>query len=112
MLEIKIHLYDFHELSDTAKAKAIEEHRQFLLNELWGEYVTLSNHGDENDEEYDAQYAYIQNHDEYVIENIEANEYRYFADGSLCWCCTYVAGPNKGLTEVKIHGETYFIKEG
>lgn len=111
MIELNIKIYSFSELSDAAKKKAVDEHRHFLLNELWGEYAELSNHGDENDEEYDEQYAYISSNDEYVIENIEANEYYFYFDGSLCWTCTYMAGPKKGQTEIKIHGETYFVPE-
>lgn len=111
MINLTIKLYSFSELNAAAKRKAIDDHRQFLLNELWGEYARLSAHGDENDEEYDERYAYIEKHDEYIIEEIEANEYFYFANGDLCSCCTYVAGPKKGTTEIKIHGETYVIQE-
>lgn len=105
MLELTIKLYSFHELNQEAQRKAIEEHRQFLIEtEIPGDCETW--------EEYNEQIAYLNTNDDYIIENIEINEYTFFADGKLCWSCTYTGGPKKGLTEIKIHGELFTLGGG
>jgi hypothetical protein len=62
-------------------------------------------------EMYHNEYNYILMNDEPVIENIEINEYYFYFDGSMCDVCHYSGGPKKGTTEIKIHGETFTIKE-
>ena len=105
MIKLEINLYDFDELSDNAKRKAINEHRQFLIEtEQPSDYYTFG--------EYEEQMAYIATNDEYIIENIKCNDYLFYADGNLCWSCQYVAGPKKGITEINIHGELFTLGGG
>ena len=104
MISLNINLYSFSELKEKARRKAIEEHRTFLIEtEMISDYET--------EEEYNEQIAFIATNDEYVIENIECNEYLFYFDGELCWSCHYVAGPKKGTTNIVIHGEMFTIKE-
>ena len=113
MLKVEINLYNFSELSPEAQRKAIEEHRRFLLDTLQPDFIDgVTDWNDpEKMEMYWAEYGDISDNDETVVESIEANEYKFLADGELCWTCHYVAGPKKGLTEIKIHGELVTVQE-
>lgn len=101
MKTAKINLYNFSELSEKAKQKAISEHEDFLLsigqqeeNEQ-GQLVTV--------------YAETMEESE-VIESIEANEYLFFADGDMAHCVTYCGKHERaGQTDFKFSGETYSI---
>lgn len=101
MKTVQINLYEFSELSETAKQKAIDEHRGFLQ----ALPVELENEAGELEKYYNMDYS-----DSEVIENIEANEYIYFADGCLSSCITYTGKhPKAGITELKFKGETYTL---
>lgn len=101
MKTAKINLYNFSELSEEAKQKAISEHEDFLLsigqqeeNEQ-GQLVTV--------------YAETMEESE-VIESIEANEYLFFADGDMAQYTTYTGKHKKaGQSELKFAGEIYSI---
>lgn len=116
MLNVTINLYAFSELSERAQQKAISDHRVFLINTMeendfiFGDPVYDT--PEKLKEAYEAEFDYYLMHDEPIIESIEINEYLFYSDGSICWTCHY-CGPHPlaGQTEVKIHGESYFIQE-
>lgn len=114
MLELTIKLYSFHELNQEAQTRAIEDHRRFMLETLEPDFIDGVT--DWNDPEkmkmYRAECEYLEENDSAIIENIEINEYTFFADGEICWSCTYTGGPKKGLTEIKIHGELFTLGGG
>lgn len=112
MLEVKIHLYRLDELSETARERAISEHRDFMLSILQPDFIDGVPDWDnpEKVEMYHQEYEYIENNDEPVIESIEANDYFYYSNGGICSVCTYTGGPKKGITEITVHGETITIK--
>lgn len=111
MKNVSINLYSFQELTEKAKQFAIMEHRTFLLSVLQPDYIDGVPDWDDPEkmEMYRDEYSDIDENDEPVIESIEINDYLFYYDGKMCNACTYTAGPNKGLTEIKIHGETYYI---
>ena len=114
MLELTIKLYSFHELNQEAQTRAIEDHRRFMLETLQPDFIDGVT--DWNDPEkmkmYHAECEYLEENDSAIIENIEINEYTFFANDDICWSCHYVAGPKKGLTEIKIHGELFTLGGG
>lgn len=112
MLKVEISLYSFHELSEEAQARAIEEHRRFMLDTLQPDYIDgVTDWSDpEKMEIYNHEYEQLELYDEYIVDSIEDNGYLFFADGKLCWSCYYTGGPKKGLTEIKIHGELVTIQ--
>ena len=102
-VKVKINLYQFDELSEEAKEKAIEEHRQFLL-----EATYESDYDFEGD--YEARLEEIENSNEPVIECIRINEYWFFEDGELANCTTYCGKhPKSGITEFNYMGSVYQI---
>ena len=109
MKQLSINIYSFHELSEKGKTRAIEDHRAFMLSTLQPDYIDGVT--DWNDPEkmamYRAECSAIEDSDTEVVESIEVNEYMFYANGELCPCCTYVAGPKQGTTEATIHGEVY-----
>jgi len=87
MTQVTINLYSFSDLNEEAKNKAIAEQLEFL------------NTTDEYGDKYDEAEA---------IDIIEANEYIFFADGTLASCTTYTGKHHKaGITEFKLGGEVY-----
>mgnify|MGYP003491190603 CR=1 FL=1 len=91
-VNVEITLYEFKELSNKAKCVALDRERGFLLE--------IDDNADSN-ELMD---------DEYVIENIEANDYLFFSDGSLAQCVTYCGGHTKtGKTEFMFQDKVYEI---
>lgn len=101
MKQVTIKVYQFDELSKLAQDKAIEEHGSFLDNEP-EEY---ENEDGEMEEEY------VEHDREQIIENIQINEYWFFADGEMANCITYVGKhPKAGITELKIGGEVFVIE--
>lgn len=114
MKTITINLYQFSELSETAKQKAIQRHRDFLLSVMQQtDFIS-------GDEEYDtpeqlqkcyeSEYEYTDSNDEPIIESIEANDYLFFADGELTSCVTYCGKhPKAGITELTIGGDIYLL---
>ena len=101
MKTVTINLYDFADLSQGAKDKAIQDHREFLES-LPEE---CENEAGELEQYYRMDYS-----NEEIIENIEANEYIYFANGDMAACTTYTGEhPKAGTTELKFKGETYTL---
>lgn len=79
---IMIKLYTLDELSEQARKKAIEEHRQFELSIMTPEDFISGVPEYDTEEElqkaYDAEYDYYLMNDEPIIENIEANNYYFY----------------------------------
>lgn len=82
-----IGIYKFDELNNDAKAKAIDDHRTFLLSIMEvNDFIS----GDPNydtpeslQDMYDIEYDYISFNDEPVIESIEANDYDFYENGDI-----------------------------
>ncbi len=113
---ITIKLYSFSELSEKAKRKAIEAHREFELSIMGrddfisgvAEYDTL----EELQKTYEAQYNYYLMNDEPIIENIEANDYLFFENGKLAPTVHYCGRhPLRGETHFIFNGTDYIIKK-
>lgn len=113
-MKVNITLYHLFDLPAAARNRAVEDHRHFLLATLQPDFIDgVTDWADpEKMAMYRAEFDYIENNDDPVVESIEANDYWYFYDGTICPACTYVAGPKKGITEITVHGETFTIKEG
>ena len=103
MKKIAINLYELRELSKEAQNRAIAAHKEFMID-------TYSD-GD-FDESFNmtrSKYAKSLIKGD-VIENIEANNYLYFANGELASVVEYCGGhPKAGKTEFALNGETYTI---
>ena len=117
MERVTITLYQFDELSEKAKQKAIFEHREFLLTTMQPEdFISGDPQYDTPvllQKSYNAQFAYYCENDEPIVESIEINDYWFFHDGTLADVTTYTAGPNKGKSIFTFHGETdVFIAGG
>ena len=99
MKQATINLYEFKELEEKAKEKAISQHEAFLLGE--GQQVEGENG------ELVTEYPDTIEQEE-VIDSIEANEYLFFFDGSLAHTCQYVGNhPTKaGVHEFIFKGQT------
>ena len=103
MKEITIKLYDVTELSKESQSKVIEEHKSFLIDIY-------------RDEDYDpcfnmtrSKYAKSLTKAE-IIEDIQNNEYLFFADGTQAEVVTYCGKhPKAGVTEFKLFGEIYEV---
>ena len=113
---ITIKLYSFSELSEKAKRKAIEDHREFELSMMKPEdFVTGIPEYDTPEElqkAYEAQYDYCLMNDDPIIENIEANDYLFFANGELAHTITYCGDhPLAGETHFFFNGADYVIKK-
>lgn len=113
---ITIKLYSFSELSEKAKRKAIEAHREFELSIMEpddfisgiAEYDTP----EELQKTYEAQYDYYLMNDEPIIENIEANDYLFFENGNLAHTVHYCGEhPLRGETHFIFNGADYIIKK-
>lgn len=114
MKTVQINIYSFNELSEQARQKAIDEHRNFMLS-------TMSPADFESgDPEFDTPEALLKAYaveetnilwnDSPVIENIEANDYLFFSDGELANCTTYCGKhPKAGITELKIGNDIYTL---
>ena len=103
MQKVEINLYSFNELSKDAKDFAISEHRDFLLS-----IYDDSNFDDSFNMDY-SKYEKSLNED-YIIEDIEANEYLFFFNGELANTIHYCGKhPKTGLTELKLFGEIYTL---
>lgn len=93
MKQVIINLYSFSELSKEGQRKAIDEHQEFLAGLSLAEN---ENYADRSDEE--------------ITEDIEANEYLFFQDGSLAHCTTYTGKHQKsGITEFHFKGNTVVV---
>ena len=106
---ITIKLYSFSELSEKAKRKAIEAHREFMLSTMRPEdFITEIAEYDTPEELqkiYEAEYNYYLFDDKPIIENIEANGYLFFENGELAHIVRYCG-------EHPLSGETHFIFKG
>lgn len=101
MQQITINIYEFKELSQTAKEYAINEHGDFL------EQVGF----DYEDDNGQMKMDYTRPTEDEIIDSIEANGYQYFKNGKMVNGCTFVGShPKKGTTEYKIEGEVYVLK--
>jgi len=99
---ITIKLYSFSELSEKAKRRAIETHREFILS------IMESDDFETGIVEYD----YYARNDEPIIENIKANDYLFFEDGELAHTITYCGNhPLAGETHFIFNGVDYLIKK-
>lgn len=113
MKKATINLYEFHELNETAKRTAIEDHRNFMLSTMEAddfisgdpEYDTP----EKLEETYNSEYEYINENDEPVIESIEANEYLFFYDGTFAR--VFWDAYTEKFSTIKIGGEMYKIFE-
>lgn len=100
MKTVKINLYSFNELNNDAKEKAIFKHKDFL------DSLEL----DFENESGILEYYYHEHTDAETIESIEANDYIFFADGSLANCVTYTGKhPKNGITELTFKNEVYTL---
>lgn len=111
---ITIKLYAFSELNEKAKRKAIEKHREFMLSIMRPEDFKTGIPEYDTPEElqktYEAEFDYYAMNDEPIIENIEANDYLFFANGELAHTVRYCgAHPLSGETHFIFHGEDYII---
>ena len=113
---ITIKLYSFSELSEKAKRKAIEEHREFELSAMQPDYfisgVAEYDTPEKLQKIYEAEYDYYLMNDEPIIENIEANDYLFFEDGKLASTVHYCGlHPLAGETHFMLNGTAYIIKK-
>lgn len=113
-INVSITLYQLNELDEKARGKAIEEHRHFQLERMQPEdFISGDPEYDTPEklkETYAAEYNYYLFEDEPIIENIEANEYLYFADGSMASVTQYCGKhPLSGKTFFTFQGVEYDI---
>jgi mRNA-degrading endonuclease HigB of HigAB toxin-antitoxin module len=113
---IELNLYTINELDEKAKARAIEDHRQFELSIMQPEDFISGEAEYDTPEElqktYEAQYDYYLNNDEPVVEDIEANGYLFFMNGEQASVTQYYGKHHKaGKMELELHGVTYDITE-
>ena len=108
-----INLYEFNELNEKAKVKAINEHREFMLSIMQhSDFISGDDKYDTEDEleAFNQECDFIANEDAPIVENIEANEYLFFASGELANCVTYCGShPKAGIIEFKIGEDVYII---
>jgi hypothetical protein len=100
MKNATINLYQFNELSNEAKEKAISQHEDFLLS--------IGQECENEQGEMETLYSDTIERSE-VIESIEMNEYYFFIDGELAHCTTYTGGEKTGTTEFIFKGTTQTI---
>ena len=105
MKKVEINLYSVNELNEDARVMAIEQHKEFLLSIY-------------SDEDFDESlnmtfYDYFAGlNDEYIIEEIEANDYLYFFNGTLANTTYYFGKHEKaGTNELKLFNEVYIINK-
>jgi hypothetical protein len=113
---ITIKLYSFSELSEKAKRKAIEEHREFMLSIMRPEDFISGIAEYDTPEElqkiYEAEYDYYLFDDKPIIENIEANDYLFFENGKFAHTVHYCGNhPLAGETHFIFNGVDYLIKK-
>lgn len=113
MVEIKIHLYKFDELEDSAKRQAINSHRYFMIDTLRPDYFDgLENWNDpEKMKMYWEEVDYINENDEPVIESIQINDYYFFQNGHMCNCQTYHFDDKTPETIAFIYGEAVEVRD-
>jgi hypothetical protein len=100
MKTVTINIYQFSELSETAKQFAINQHLDFLDNE--GELF--------EDDNGQMAIDYTPHTEQEAIESIEANEYYFYSDGELASCVTYTGThPKSGITELTFKNQTFTL---
>lgn len=114
MKKVTINLYEFSELNEKAKQKAIDEHRNFLLSVMNpNDFIRGDSEYDTEKElqkAFDSEYEYFEANDEPIIESIEANEYLFYSDGIMAHCVTYCGEHEKaGITELQIGTDIYTL---
>lgn len=101
MITVSINLYSLDELSQESKDVAIQEHKDFL------DSMPI----DFEDEDGNLNEQYHSHSEQETIDNIYANEYIYFGDGTLANCTTYTGKhPKAGTTEFNFKGKIYKVK--
>ena len=112
---IMIKLYTLDELSENARQKAIEEHRQFELSIMSpDDFISGCPEYDTEEElqkTYEAEYDYLLMNDEPIIENIEANNYYFYEDGTLAAVTEYIRENHVYKVELKHNGIIYDITD-
>lgn len=105
MKKVEINLYSVNELNEDARVMAIEQHKEFLL----------SIYSDEDfDESLNMTYSNYEDglDNEYIMEEIEANDYLYFFNGTLANTTYYFGKHEKaGTNELKLFNEVYIINK-
>lgn len=108
-VNVAINLYSLDELSEKARARAIEEHRRFLLDMMSPEDFISGDPEYDTPEQlsavYESEYDYILFNDDPVVENIEANDYLFFGDGGLANCTSYY----NGKTFLCVYGASFEV---
>ena len=109
---ITLNLYTLDELNEAARARAIEDHRHWLLNNMTVE--DFEGCGDPEldtpESMYNEEYNYILTEDEGVIESIEINEYLFFENGEMAWTINYCGNhPRAGESVLRFGGKEYSI---
>jgi hypothetical protein len=113
---ITIKLYSFSELSEKAKRKAIEDHREFLLSTMKPEDfisgIAEYDTPEELQKNYEAEYNYYLFDDRPIVEDIEVNDYLFFENGEIAHTITYRGNhPLAGETHFIFNGVDYLIKK-
>lgn len=99
-LQIELTLYNFEELSETAKQIAIYEHGIFL-NQFPQEC---------QNEKGEMYREYIDHTEAEIIESITINEYLFFQTGNLASVTTYTGKHEKaGISELTLEGKIYTL---
>ena len=101
MKKVEINLYSVNELNEDARAMAIEQHKEFLLSIY-------------SDKSLNMTYSDYEDglNNEYIIEEIEANDYLYFFNGTLANTTYYFGKHEKaGTNELKLFNEVYIINK-
>ena len=105
MKTISVNLYSFEELSAKAKEKAIEDHRNFLLEDMRPEdFISGDPEYDtpeKLEEAYNSEYFYVLENDDPVIDSIEANDYMFYESGKMAWI--KYKFPNHETREMYVH---------
>ena len=80
-------IYQFNELCLSARERAINEHRQFLLEVMSKEDFVSGDEEFDTEEElqkaYELEFEHYEENDEPIIESIEINEYYFYEDGKM-----------------------------
>ena len=100
---IRVKLFSINELPLISKRKAIDEHRLFML-------TIMQPRDYDNKYDFEETYNYTLFYDEPVIDDIQANEYLFFEDGTLAHTIDYCGSHSRaGETDLVLHGSSYTI---
>lgn len=102
-MKATINLYRLNELQIAARDRAIEEHGQFLNDDVPIEF---------EDGKGNLLREYHEHTTDEIIYSIEANGYLFFADGEMAHITQYCGKhPKAGKIELKFHGEVIPVTE-